>query len=670
MSHKIHFTYLTERAKYFWSQMDVDLAFEELLRFLTSLRDNIKNKTASDKGYVQAMNILLEADLTLSVALKNVAIKEVLISEDILTVSVSDSHCTLVKMKDEPVPEDVLHEDSSRGSRNLESGSDNSQMSSSNKNDTALSGKFDQYDHVVLLSPEDQLAPMSPVQVSYQQHDCGPACLPRLSPSTNNFLGHNPLRVPLLCHFQRHCAMLRSFEEQAVEPEGEETDSVEADVLYKAPCGRGLSCMDDVLQFLRQTKSLGILQPINFSFNPQVLPDRQAQPQLLGSSPSLPATILFERDISRGTEALPVPLCNEVDGVKPKEFRYRKDRWPHGCFLSTAPFFSACCDCTDGCTDSRSCTCLQLSLKAGADPKQLYVHQRLNEPVSTGLFECGPWCGCEKSTCLNRVVQRGLRVRLQVFRTRDKGWGVRCRDDLDRGTFVCTYAGVVLSLGQSLEEPVTSKNSKEEPVSDDEVEVVEEWTLPTGQKKTVTESLDSSSPLYIPVIQRPAGQPPVAVDGEKEQLEQQGQQEETKTSSSPDSKKTDTKSHNDKEEIVKKKPRLDGKNENGDATVPDQTVPKRDAPKQGCQKQMYYLDASKEGNVARFINHSCDPNLFVQNVFVDTHDSKFPAVAFFTCRPIAAGTELTWDYSYNPGSDPEHEVPCLCGFKDCQAVLI
>ncbi|XP_036413036.1 histone-lysine N-methyltransferase SETDB2 isoform X1 [Colossoma macropomum] len=664
-----------ERAKDFWSQVDVDRAFDELLRFLVSLRDNIKNKTASDKGYIQARNIILEAGVTLRAALKIVAIEEVLISEDILTVSVSDSHCTLLKMKDGPVPEDVLHEDSSGSSRNPESVSDNSQMSLSNRNDAMLSGKFDQYDHVVLLSPsrlspEDQLAPMSPIQISYQQHDCSAACLPRLPPSVNHFLGHNPLRVPLLCHFQRHCAKLRSFAEQEAEPQGEEPDSVEADVLYKAPCGRGLCCMDDVLQFLQQTKSLGILLPVNFSFNPQVLPDRQAQPQLLGSTPSLPATILFERDISRGTEALPVPLCNEVDGVRPKEFRYRKDRWPHGCFLSAAPFFTACCDCTDGCTDSQSCTCLQLSLKAGADPGQLYVHQRLNEPVSTGLYECGPWCGCEKSRCLNRVVQRGLRVRLQVFRTHDKGWGVRCRDDLDRGTFVCTYAGVVLSLGRSLEEPLSSKNMKEEPVSDDEVEVVEEWTLPTGQKKTVTESLDTSPPLYIPVIQRPAGQLPVALDGEKQQLEQQEQQEEMNASSLCDSSKTETKSQDDKEEVVRKKPRLDGKDENGDTTLPDQTVPKGDVSKQGCQEQMYYLDASKEGNVARFINHSCNPNLFVQNVFVDTHDPKFPTIAFFTCRTITAGTELTWNYSYNPGSDPEHEVPCLCGYENCQAVLI
>lgn len=39
------------------------------------------------------------------------------------------------------------------------------------------------------------------------------------------------------------------------------------------------------------------------------------------------------------------------------------------------------------------------------------------------------------------MVQKGLRVRLQVFRTPDRGWAVRCRDDLDKGTFICIYAG-------------------------------------------------------------------------------------------------------------------------------------------------------------------------------------------------------------------------------------
>lgn len=70
-------------------------------------------------------------------------------------------------------------------------------------------------------------------------------------------------------------------------------------------------------------------------------------------------------------------------------------------------------------------------------------------------------------------------------------------------------SGVVLRLEQSAEEPPDLR-SREAPVSDDEVEVVEEWTLPTGPKETVTEMLDCSPPLYVPVIQRPADQSPGA----------------------------------------------------------------------------------------------------------------------------------------------------------------
>lgn len=216
---------------------------------------------------------------------------------------------------------------------------------------------------------------MSPIQLFYQRHDCSPACLPHLPSHSDHFLGQNPLKVPLICHFQRHCAKPLML---YVQPE------LDSDVIYKAPCGRSLCCMDDVYRFLQQTKSLRVLQQTNFSFNPQVLPERQAQPKPPTPASPSPATSVFERDISRGVEAVPVTLCNDLDGVRPKEFRYRKDRWPHGCFLSKAPYFLTCCDCTDGCTDRSSCSCLQLSLKAGAKPDQLYSHHRLHEPVSTG----------------------------------------------------------------------------------------------------------------------------------------------------------------------------------------------------------------------------------------------------------------------------------------------
>lgn len=68
--------------------------------------------------------------------------------------------------------------------------------------------------------------------------------------------------------------------------------------------------------------------------------------------------------------------------------------------------------------------------------------------------------------------------------------------------------------------------------------------------------------------------------------------------------------------------------------------------------------------------HSCSPNLFVQNVFVDTHDLRFPWVAFFASKRIRAGTELTWDYNYEVGSVEGKELLCCCGAIECRGRLL
>ncbi|GAA6090666.1 histone-lysine N-methyltransferase SETDB1-A isoform X1 [Tachysurus ichikawai] len=88
------------------------------------------------------------------------------------------------------------------------------------------------------------------------------------------------------------------------------------------------------------------------------------------------------------------------------------------------------------------------------------------------------------------------------------------------------------------------------------------------------------------------------------------------------------------------------------------------------EKACYLIDAKQEGNLARYINHSCNPNLFVQNVFVDTHDLRFPWVAFFTSKRIRAGTELTWDYSYEVGSVEGKVLLCCCGSSECTGRLL
>lgn len=51
----------------------------------------------------------------------------------------------------------------------------------------------------------------------------------------------------------------------------------------------------------------------------------------------------------------------------------------------------------------------------------------------------------------------------------------------------------------------------------------------------------------------------------------------------------------------------------------------------------YVLDGSLYSNIGRYFNHSCDPNMFIQNVFIDTHDLHFPNLALFTRTHIRAG---------------------------------
>ncbi|KAG1666929.1 Histone-lysine N-methyltransferase SETDB1 [Nymphon striatum] len=84
----------------------------------------------------------------------------------------------------------------------------------------------------------------------------------------------------------------------------------------------------------------------------------------------------------------------------------------------------------------------------------------------------------------------------------------------------------------------------------------------------------------------------------------------------------------------------------------------------------YVMDAKNTGNIGRYLNHSCCPNVFVQNIFVDTHDIRFPWVAFFAGQNIKAGEELTWDYNYEIGSVKDRELYCYCNSVNCRGRLL
>ncbi|XP_064085196.1 LOW QUALITY PROTEIN: histone-lysine N-methyltransferase eggless-like [Macrobrachium nipponense] len=81
-----------------------------------------------------------------------------------------------------------------------------------------------------------------------------------------------------------------------------------------------------------------------------------------------------------------------------------------------------------------------------------YQHRRLYDQVQSGIYECNSRCTCALNRCSNRVVQHPLRLKLQLFKTARRGWGVRSLCDIPRGAFICVYVGKMLSESIANEE--------------------------------------------------------------------------------------------------------------------------------------------------------------------------------------------------------------------------
>ncbi|VVB02170.1 unnamed protein product [Arabis nemorensis] len=60
----------------------------------------------------------------------------------------------------------------------------------------------------------------------------------------------------------------------------------------------------------------------------------------------------------------------------------------------------------------------------------------------------------------------------------------------------------------------------------------------------------------------------------------------------------------------------------------------------------FVIDAAKKGNIGRFINHSCSPNLYAQEVLYDHEEKRIPHIMFFAGDNIPPLEELSYDYNY------------------------
>ncbi|XP_069690124.1 histone-lysine N-methyltransferase EHMT2 isoform X2 [Periplaneta americana] len=257
---------------------------------------------------------------------------------------------------------------------------------------------------------------------------------------------------------------------------------------------------------------------------------------------------ILTNDISRGQEQNPIQCVNvEDDEGEPTDFVYVSEN----CFTSNINVDRTItslqsCKCVDMCS-TVNCHCGNISLRCWYDDQgRLLPDFNFADPPM--LFECNQGCTCNRITCHNRVVQHGLTARFQLFRTKDKGWGVRTLRPISKGTYVCEYIGEIISDCEA-------------------------------------DHREDDSYLF------------------------------------------------------------DLDNRDGET---------------------YCIDARHYGNVARFINHMCVPNLLPVRVFIEHQDLHFPRIAFFANRDIEADEELGFDYGEKFWIIKCKSFTCTCGAELCR----
>ncbi|XP_045620247.1 histone-lysine N-methyltransferase eggless isoform X1 [Procambarus clarkii] len=593
-------------------------------------------------------------------------------------------------------------------------------------------------------------------------HTCSSKCLGASGDSMDKHKGLSPLLYPLLFGWHRTIIKQRRKTQSKNE------------ICYVGPCGRRLRSIEEVFRYLRETESN--LEIDCFSYETNIDVSHEWEPF---------KKILNVEDMSRGEENVPISCVNSLDEAVPQSLIYCNVRLPtEHVPLNLDPEFLVCCDCKDDCQDKSKCSCWQLTiegtriLERNENSTAGYHYRRLFEQVQSGIYECNSRCKCSNH-CLNRVVQHPLRLKLQLFKTARRGWGVRTLHDIPKGGFLCVYVGRMLNETIANEEGKimggddyyaeldyievmeNAKEGYEEEASTPDEEIGNNFAgedrhiggsesnesdgfYSENEVDNPKEDHDFNHPSHIKKagftkreksarLQERAKHTKILVtDGGKEEGSGSGstpvsddetskgtkkknsernckkkegaKDKETKAAKLLDAKKVDDKKADDKKADDKKADdkKADDKKDNSenmdeeeeqsdegeDEADEQQRQPQTFAPTQllasvnqikpnqsvrdyfGKDEAVYIMDAKQTGNIGRFLNHSCEPNVFVQNAFVDTHDLRFPWVAFFAMVNIRAGTELTWDYNYEVDSVPGKIKYCYCGARKCRGRLL
>jgi uncharacterized protein len=88
----------------------------------------------------------------------------------------------------------------------------------------------------------------------------------------------------------------------------------------------------------------------------------------------------------------------------------------------------------------------------------------------------------------------------------------------------------------------------------------------------------------------------------------------------------------------------------------------------------YVIDGADQGNDARWINHSCDPNCRAWKIDAEDGNPKHDKVVIEARRDIRDGEELTYDYGIVLNEPYTRELKaawaCRCGSKNCTGTML
>lgn len=272
-----------------------------------------------------------------------------------------------------------------------------------------------------------------------------------------------------------------------------------------------------------------------------------------------------------------ISITNDVDFEVMTYFKYvRENVFPTD--IEAVPLTDPIgCNCEGGCSRESKCCPTKIS-KAQFAYKDINNKKRLRLNHTQMIYECNEHCKCD-ADCLNRVTQQPRKVPLAIFKTSNgRGWGLRTKATIPKGTFLLEYTGEIIDQEESI------RRGKQ---------------------------YDEIGLSYLFDLD-----------------------------------------FNEQSEAV------------------------------------YTIDAFKSGNLARLINHCCEPNCRILPVTTCNQNPSIYKICYFSSRLIKEGEELTFDY--NGGTEEEEDVEedddtgaatgniarrhktldsCKCGAETCRGFI-